>query len=214
MVLIESTKSSIFVTKESNKINYIKNNKLMKISENLLVALDYKLYVKDEDGNMELMEETETNQPLRFFYGMGMMLPKFEEQLANLNESDTFEFSLACEDAYGEYDEASIVDLPRNIFEIDGKIDENSVYPGAIVPLIDSEGQRINAEVVEVKDNAVTVDFNHPLAGEDLYFSGKVLEVKEPTEEDLRAMSGGCGCGCDDNDCEGGCSGGCSGGCC
>ena len=190
----------------------------MKIAENMLVSLEYKLYVKNEEGALELMEETEEGQPLRFFYGMGMMLPKFEEGLADLYENDTFEISLACADAYGEYDEANIVDLPREIFEIDGKIDEKGVYPGAIVPLIDSEGQRINAEVVEVKPTVVTVDFNHPLAGEDLHFTGKVLEVHEPTEEDLRAMSGGCGCGCDscgsDCDCGDSCGDGCEGGCC
>lgn len=186
----------------------------MKITENMLVSLEYKLYVKNEEGKLELMEETEAGHPLRFFYGLGMMLPKFEEGLANLQENDTFEISLACADAYGEYDEENIVDLPRNIFEIDGKIDENSVYPGAIVPLIDSEGQRINAEVVEIKPTAVTVDFNHPLSGEDLHFTGKILEVHEATEEDLRAMSGGCGCGSCGGNCDDDCGDGCKGGCC
>ncbi|MGN0187697.1 MAG: peptidylprolyl isomerase [Paludibacteraceae bacterium] len=184
----------------------------MKIANNLLVAVDYKLFVKNEDGTMELMEETENGQPLKFFFGLGMMLPKFEENLSGLSTGDTFDFMIPCADAYGEYDEASVIDLPRKIFEIEGKIDEKGVYPGAIVPLVDSEGQRINAEVVEVKSDAVTVDLNHPLSGEDLYFKGTVLDVHEPTEEDLRAMSGGCGCGCDS--CGGECNGGCNGGCC
>lgn len=186
----------------------------MKISNNLLVAVDYKLFVKNEAGEPELMEETEVGQPLKFFFGMGMMLPKFEENLAELSEGDSFDFTIVCADAYGEYDKESVIDLPRNIFEIDGKIDEKGVFPGAIVPLVDSDGQRINAEVVEVKANAVTVDFNHPLAGEDLHFVGKVVDVHEPTEEDLRAMSGGCGCGCGCDSCGGDCGGHCEDGCC
>lgn len=185
----------------------------MKIANNLLVSVDYKLYVKNDDGSMELMEETENGQPLKFFYGLGMMLPKFEENLSGLATGDTFDFMIPCTEAYGEYDDESVIDLPRKIFEIDGKIDEKGVYPGAIVPLVDSEGQRINAEVVEVKSDAVKVDLNHPLSGEDLYFKGTVLDVHEPTEEDLRAMSGSCGCYNCGNSCGEGCEGGC-GGCC
>ncbi len=181
----------------------------MKIANNLLVSVEYKLYVKNDDGSMELMEETQNGQPLKFFYGIGMMLPKFEENLSELAAGDAFDFMIPCADAYGEYDDESVIDLPRKIFEIDGKIDEKGVYPGAIVPLVDSEGQRINAEVVEVKPEAVKVDLNHPLSGEDLYFKGTVLDVHEPTEEDLRAMSGGCGCG----NCGGSCCEGCEGGC-
>ena len=186
----------------------------MKIANNLLVAVDYKLFVKNDDGSMELMEETTIDQPLKFFFGLGMMLQKFEDNLAGLAAGDTFDFMIPCADAYGEYDQASVIDLPRKIFEIDGKIDEKGVYPGAIVPLVDSEGQRINAEVVEVKADAVTVDLNHPLSGEDLYFKGTVLDVHEPTEEDVRTMSGGRGCGCGCDSCGGGCEGGCNGGCC
>ena len=85
----------------------------MKIAENMLVSLEYKLYVKNEEGTLELMEETEEGQPLRFFYGMGMMLPKFEEGLAHLNENDTFEISLACADAYGEYEDEKIIEKTR-----------------------------------------------------------------------------------------------------
>lgn len=184
----------------------------MKISENKLVTLQYQLYVKAETGEKELMEETSADQPLVFFYGMGMMLPKFEEHLSGKAVGDTFDFMIPAEEAYGQYEEENIVDLPRNIFEVEGQIDTEAIFPGAIVPLVDSEGQRINAEVVEVLDNAVKVDFNHPLAGEDLYFTGTVENVTEPTEEELKAMQGGCGsCGCGgcDSDEKDGCGSGC-----
>jgi FKBP-type peptidyl-prolyl cis-trans isomerase SlyD len=105
--------------------------------------------------------------------------------------------------------------LDRAIFEIDGKLDSEVVYEGNVVPLMDNEGHRINAQVVSVSDTHVKVDLNHPLAGETLHFKGSVLEVREATEKELAALmggggcgSGGCGsCGCDDGECgDGGCS--------
>ena len=185
----------------------------MKISENKLVILQYKLSVKAESGELELMEETTPEQPLQYFHGMGMMLPKFEENLEGLGEGDKFEFMIPVADAYGEYEEENVIELPKNIFMIDGKFDDEKVFPGAIVPLMDNEGNRINAEIVEVKAEVVKVDLNHPLAGEDLYFSGRIISVTQPTEEELHAMMHhGCGGGCSCDSCgEGGCSG--CGGC-
>ena len=86
--------------------------------------------------------------------------------------------------------------------------------------MMDSEGNRIAVEIVEVKDDAVTVDMNAPLAGEDLYFEGRVIAVSELTDEEIHSMmhhSCGGGCSCDSCGCscgeEGG-SCGCNGGCC
>lgn len=189
----------------------------MKISENKLVILQYRLNVKNEQGEMELMEETTPEMPLQYFHGMGMMLPKFEEHLEGLGEGDKFEFMIPVADAYGEYEDENVIDLPKNIFLIDGKFDDAKVKAGEIVPLVDNEGNRINAVVVEVKDEAVKVDLNHPLAGEDLYFTGRIISVTQPTDEELHAMMhhscGGCGGGCSCDSCgDEGC-GGCNGGC-
>ena len=186
----------------------------MKISENKLVILQYKLSVKTENGELELMEETTPEQPLQYFHGMGMMLPKFEENLEGLGEGDKFDFMIPVADAYGEYEDENVIELPKAIFMIDGKFDDEKVFPGAIVPLVDNEGNRINAEIVEVKAEVVKVDLNHPLAGEDLYFSGRIISVTQPSEEELHAMMHhGCG-GCSCDSCgDGGCSG-CGGGCC
>ena len=72
---------------------------------------------------------------------------------------------------------------------------------------MDSEGNRLQAQVVSVNDTHVTVDLNHPLAGENLHFKGKVIEVREATEEELNALLGG-GCGCGGN-CGDGCGDDC-----
>ena len=170
----------------------------MKITANKAVSAEYELYVDGEkEGELELMEKATEQQPLSFIFGLGMMLPKFEENLFGLEAGQKFDFTINTEDAYGEYDDESVLDLDRAIFEIDGKLDEEMIYEGNVVPLMDNEGNRINAQVVTITDTHVKVDLNHPLAGETLHFKGSVLEVREATEKEIAALQGGgCGCGC------------------
>ena len=198
----------------------------MKITANKAVSAEYELYVDGEtEGELELMEKATSEQPLSFVYGLGMMLPKFEENLFGLEVGDKFDFVINTEDGYGEYDDESVLDLDRAIFEIDGKLDEEMIYEGNVVPLMDNEGNRINAQVVTITDTHVKVDLNHPLAGETLHFKGSVLEVREASEKELAALmgnGGGCGSGCGEG---GGCgdgscgtgeddeAGGCGSGC-
>jgi FKBP-type peptidyl-prolyl cis-trans isomerase SlyD len=195
----------------------------MKITANNFVSAEYELFVDGEtEGELELMEKATPEQPLTFIFGLGMMLPKFEENMYGLEEGQSFDFTINTEDAYGEYDDASVLDLDRNIFEVDGALDTEVVFEGNVVPLMDNEGNRINAQVVEVTDTHVKVDLNHPLAGETLHFKGKVLEVREATEQELASLLGGggcgsgCGCGSGGGSCgSGGCGdGGCGDGSC
>lgn len=184
----------------------------MKITANKAVSAEYELYVDGEnEGELELMEKATVEQPLSFVYGVGMMLPKFEENLFGMQVGDKFDFVINTEDAYGEYDDDSVIDLDKAIFEIDGKIDDEVIFEGNVVPLMDSEGNRVNAQVVSINDTHVKVDLNHPLAGENLHFKGSVLEVREASEKELAALmgGGGCGSGCGCGDNGGGCGSGC-----
>lgn len=179
----------------------------MKITNHAVVNAEYELYVDGENGEPELMERATREQPLNFIYGVGMMLPKFEAQLNGLEAGDCFDFTINSDEAYGVYQDEAVVELERSVFEIDGKLDEEVVFEGNVVPLIDSEGNRLQAQVVSVTDTHVTVDLNHPLAGENLHFKGKVLEVREATTEELNALfAGSCGCG---SDCGCGCGSDC-----
>ena len=181
----------------------------MKITNNAVVNAEYELYVDGENGELELMERATSEQPLNFIYGIGMMLPKFEQNLNGLETGDSFDFTISNEEAYGPYDDEAVIELERAVFEIDGKLDEEMVVEGNVVPLMDSEGNRLQDQVVSVNDTHVTVDLNHPLAGENLHFKGKVLEVREATEEELNALlGGGGGCGCGGN-CGDGCGDDC-----
>jgi FKBP-type peptidyl-prolyl cis-trans isomerase SlyD len=72
------------------------------------------------------------------------------------------------------------------------------VKEGNILPMMDSDGNRLNGSVMEIKDDLVVLDFNHPLAGETLHFEGKVIDVHDPTEEEIASITSN-GCDCDDN---------------
>lgn len=177
----------------------------MKVEARKVVTLAYDLYVDGENGQKELMEKATTDAPLVYCHGEGMMLPAFEKNMEGLLEGDTFDFSIACEDAYGEYDDEGVLILDKKMFyNGDGEFDSERVYVGAIVPMNTMDGQVINAQIVEITADNVTIDLNHPLAGENLHFVGKVLNIREVTEGELKALHHrGCGGGC------GGCKGSC-----
>lgn len=189
----------------------------MKISTNKFVSLSYDLNV-GEGEERELMERATAETPLDFIYGTNSMLEAFENNIDGLAVGDSFDFVLTPDQAYGEYDDEHVVDLPRNIFEQDGKLNEEVIFEGNMVPMMDSNGNRLNGSVVAVKDDVITMDFNHPLAGETLNFTGKVLTVRESTPEEIAAIfapEGGCGCGsgCSCGDGEEEMAGGCGSGC-
>lgn len=172
----------------------------MAITKNKMVSLTYDLRI--EGANGELIEQATTEKPLAFVYGAGIMLPKFETLLEGLEQGSDFNINLLCEDAYGQVDENAIVDLPKHLFLVDGKFDDEIIKVGNTVPMMSTSGQRMNGLVLEINDATVKMDFNHPLAGEDLFFTGKVLEVRDATDEEITAtVAGGCGCGsgCDDS---------------
>lgn len=185
----------------------------MVIEDRKFVAVSYDLYVEGEDGNPELWESAPAVAPLKFTCGLGMMLEKFEDNLRGLKLGDSFDFTIPCEEAYGEYVEALVLDLDREIFMTDGEFDHEHVQEGKIVEMINADGQRVNGIVLEIGKSKVKVDFNHPLAGENLNFKGKVLELRDATEEEIAVVlhphcGGGCGnCGgnCGGGDCGGGC---------
>lgn len=168
---------------------------MLEIGKYSMVTLTYDLRVDDEQG--EVVEQATETQPLEFLYGAGAMLPKFESQLAGLREGEPFTIKLAKNDAYGDVNADALVELPKHVFLVDGNFDDELIKLGNTVPMMSSNGQRLNGLVLEINDEIVKMDFNHPLAGEDLFFAGKVLGVREASEEEVsQILSGGGGCGC------------------
>ena len=172
----------------------------MKIEKNKFVSVFYKLKLNGMDG--ELIEETSTDNPLQFVFGMGRMIAKFEQNLEGLSAGDTFNFNLEAKDAYGEIDKNAIVDLPRKIFEVNGVIDENILVIGNQIRMQDDSGGILVGKVLEIFDDKIKMDFNHQLAGKNLFFSGTIVEVRNATEEEINpscspkscsSCGGGCG---------------------
>ena len=180
----------------------------MKIFDEKMVSLTYDLTVDNEEGEKELMERATKEYPLTFVFGMGMMLEAFEKNIEGLNVGDKFSFVLTPEEAYGEYFEERVAELPKTVFEVDGKFDSERVTEGQTLPMVDSRGNRMMGSVLEVQSDVVLMDFNHPLAGETLCFEGEVIDVHEPTQEEIEALSqeDECsGCGSSQKDCCSGC---------
>ncbi|MBE6196994.1 MAG: peptidylprolyl isomerase [Rikenellaceae bacterium] len=174
----------------------------MKVEQNKMVAVDYKLTV---DGN--IADQSMPGQPLEFIFGTGMLLPKFEEAILGKEPGEKVAFTLAPADGYGELHPEAVVDLPKTIFMVDGKLAEDILFVGSQVPMADAQGNRMIGTIREVGEETVKMDFNHPMAGKTLNFEVEVISVRDVTPEDL-APKGGCSCGCDDcgGDCgDGGC---------
>lgn len=180
----------------------------MKIGEKTFVSLTYTLTV---DG--QVVDSTTKENPLGFPFGAGYLLPKFEEHIAGLGAGDKFEFTLTAADGYGETVDQAIVELPVSVFMVDGKVEEGLLTVGNQIPMSTADGQQLMGVVREVSAEAVKMDFNHPMAGKTLNFSGEIIEVRESTDEDyFHGMGGGCDCGdCESGDQNEGC--GCSCGC-
>ncbi len=150
-----------------------------------VIALNYSLFKDTAEG--ELIETTEDKQPLAFLSGVGQMIPEFEAQVANLNQGDTFSFGIKAENAYGERNEVEgqgIVDLPQDMFMVEGKM-ADEVVVGNVLPLQDQNGNMHPAKVLSIEETTVKMDVNHPLAGQDLHFTGTIVEVREATAEEL-----------------------------
>lgn len=193
----------------------------MKVSENKVVALSYEL--KENDANGVILEVTGDATPLKFIYGSGMLLPDFESNVTGLKVGDAFSFTLTSEQAYGELNEQAIVKLSKDVFTVDGVVREDLLEIGNVIPMRNNDGMPLNGKVVTVDTTDVTLDFNHPMAGKTLFFSGSVLDIREATADEImqgmpEGMGGGCGCGsggCGSEECEeekSGCGCG-SGGC-
>jgi FKBP-type peptidyl-prolyl cis-trans isomerase SlyD len=152
----------------------------MSVKPNSVVSLTYELHTTNEEGQKVFVEKADEQNALVFLYGTGMMLPKFEEHLAGLDVGDEYSFELTAEDGYGAIDPGAFADLPKEMFK---EVDLPNV--GDVIPLQDNEGNHFRAGVTAVHEDTIAVDLNHPMAGKNLIFSGKILSVRDATQDEL-----------------------------
>lgn len=174
----------------------------MKIENDKWASIHYTL--TDDDGKQ--IDSSAGREPLGYIHGRGYLIPGLEVQLEGKEAGDKFTAVVAAKDGYGEVDERLIVDIDRSNFE-----GIETIEVGQMFQAMTSGGPRI-VRVVKVGDEKITVDGNHELAGKTLHFDVEVVEVREPTEEELNPTCGG-GCGGCGGNCDGGCGGDCGGDC-
>ncbi|MBO5676772.1 MAG: peptidylprolyl isomerase [Bacteroidaceae bacterium] len=176
------------------------------------ITVAYSLYTDNSEGVHELVEQAPVEHPFQFITELGVALEAFEAKLKDLNAGDEFDFTLSVDEAYGPYEQEHVIELPKSTFMLNGRFQNDVIYEGAVIPLVNADGNRFQGLVLEVKEEVVIIDLNHPLAGKELHFKGSVVTSREATDAEVTALikmmsgEGGCGCGC-------GCDGGCEGGC-
>jgi FKBP-type peptidyl-prolyl cis-trans isomerase SlyD len=185
------------------------------ISNGMMVEIAYKIFLVEKDGDT-MIYEFKADKPDRFVFGHEPgMLESFTRNLEGLKAGDEFDFILSPIEAFGERNPELVQVLDKSLFVIEGEFDSDRVYVGAFVPMMTSDGMRIEGIVKEITDDTVTIDFNHQLAGETVKYTGKVINVRQATEEEKnppRHQCGGCGggdCGGCNDDKKEGCEGNC-----
>ncbi len=148
-----------------------------------VIALTYELREGGPEG--EILESVSKEKPIEFLFGAGRLNESFENNVKDLKEGDEFEFTIKADQAYGQINDKAVVDLPKSIFVIDGKLAEDLLVEGNIINMEDQEGNPHRGKILDIGDEKVKMDFNPPLAGMDLHFKGEVLKKREPTPEEM-----------------------------
>ncbi|KAA0993219.1 FKBP-type peptidyl-prolyl cis-trans isomerase [Dyadobacter aurulentus] len=157
----------------------------MKVEKNNVIALTYSLQIPDSDGEMDVVEVVNENDPMYFIHGISGLPEGFENQIEGLAAGDTFDFTVTAEEGYGEYDEEAVVELPKAVFQMEDVNQDELLQIGNIIPMTNEDGERMHGQVVEVKGDVVVMNFNHPLAGKEMHFSGQIVSIRPATPEEI-----------------------------
>lgn len=153
----------------------IDSNENSKVDDEKVVTLDYTLTV---DG--EVIDTSKGSEPIEFIQGQGQIVGGLERELYGMEVGESREVRVSPADGYGESDPNAIADVPRSEFP-----SQIPLEPGVELQLQDKDGNVMEARIVSVGEDGVTLDFNHPLAGKELHFSVKVVDLREATPEEI-----------------------------
>lgn len=146
------------------------------VADDMVVSLAYVLTVDGEE-----LDSADASDPLEYLQGHTQIIPGLERALAGMSVGDKLQVVVEPTDAYGEYDDEEVDSIPLDSFPADFE-----PALGDDLQLRDTEtGHVFNATVVELLEDAVKVDFNHPLAGETLTFDVEITGIRPATSEEL-----------------------------
>jgi FKBP-type peptidyl-prolyl cis-trans isomerase SlyD len=152
----------------------------MQISPNTVVGITYTLTLE----NGEIADTATSERPFVFIHGVGQTLESFDANLHGLDSGASFNFSLSAEQGYGTSSPDMIVDIAKSIFE-GPDVPEDLLVIGNMIPMQDQEGNPMNGIILEINDDSVKMDFNHPLSDQKLNFTGTVISVRAATADEL-----------------------------
>lgn len=147
----------------------------MQIAENKVAFIHYTL--TDNDG--QTLDSSEGGDPLGYLHGAGNIIPGLEKALEGKETGEKVNVKVEPAEGYGERNEDLVQEVPRAAFE-----GVDHVEPGMQFEAQSPDGNVVRVTVTEVGDDQVTVDANHPLAGQTLNFDVEVAEVRDATEEE------------------------------
>ena len=145
------------------------------VQNDVVVSMEYTLRVDNE-----VIDSSIGQEPLEFLAGHGNIISGLEREMIGMKVGDSKDVIVTPADGYGEYDEQAFMDVPRGEFPQDMPVEE-----GLELTVRDDSGQARYARVDNVEDQTVRLNFNHPLAGDELHFNVKVVGLRAPTEEEL-----------------------------
>jgi len=147
----------------------------MKIEQHQVVSIDYEL--KNDDG--VVLDSSAGQEPLTYLHGTGGLIPGLEKALEGKVADDELQVSIPPAEAYGEFNDSLVQKVNKAAFDGVDKIE-----PGMQFQAQGNEGEVQSITVTEVDGDDVTIDANHPLAGQTLHFSVQVREVRAATDEE------------------------------
>lgn len=145
------------------------------VSDDVVVSMDYTLTVGGKT-----VESSKDAEPIQFIQGKGQIVPGLEKALYGMATGENKQVTVAPADGYGERDPQAIADFPRDEFPADIPL-----VPGVELQLKNQEGEFLQAYIETVNDDLVRLNFNHPLAGEELVFDVTISALRHPSAEEL-----------------------------
>lgn len=145
------------------------------VKEGVVVSMEYTLHV---DG--ELLDTSDGQGPLQYLAGYGNIVPGLENEMMGMKVGESKNVVVQPVDGYGEFDDTAFLEVPRGQFPKDMQLEE-----GLELTVRDENGHAQYARVDAIQGEAVTLNFNHPLAGAELHFNVKVVGLREPNAEEL-----------------------------
>lgn len=145
------------------------------VQNDKVVSMEYTLHVDGEE-----IDSSKGQDPLEFLVGHGNIISGLEREMIGMKVGESKDVVVPPAEGYGEFDEEAFMDVSRGAFPKDIPIEE-----GTELTVKDDSGQSRYARIDTVEGDTVTLNFNHPLAGDELHFNVKIVDVREPTTEEL-----------------------------